>query len=279
MFLEDYLGVTTAVPAPVPSPILTRVRQEPGITLATLLASTPGIRANDVYAMLATEQIYVNLSAVPLAEHWRVQLYRDQQSHQANAHLSVGPTGPIGRMGQLEPSDLDVNTKLLWDGRLWTSINLGETTTTLLPEVGQPIQLSTEFFLQLFDSGTITIPSSAEEPTFPAHTLINAASPTDLETANLRYQRLQAYLQRQKELYQDIAPRTLSRWVKQFQLAEALYGCGYVGLLPKTSQRGNRTPKAPIEARELLDTFITEHFETPRQAPAASVYRAYQRAC
>ena len=281
MFLEDYLGVTTTVPAPVQAQVIERVQAAPGITIAALLAAAPGVRAHDVYAMLATEQIYVNLYAVPLAEHWRVQLYRDRHSHDASAHISVELFNQTARMGPASQGQLDTNTKLLWDGRLWTLINLGETTTTLMPEVGQPMPLPTGFFLQLLDSGTISIPSSREEPTATCQVraLMNAASPSDLSTANLRYQRVQAYLQRQKELYQDIAPRTLSRWVKQFQQAEALYGCGYVGLLPKTSQRGNRTPKAPIEARELLDTFIAEHFETPRQAPAASVYRAYQRAC
>lgn len=277
MFLEDYLGVTTAVVAQIQTRILNRVRTEPGITLAAVVAEEPGVRANDIYLMIAIEQLYVDLSAVPLAEHWRVQLYPDQHRHDANTHLAV----KLPQNLQINPTALVANTKLLWDGRLWTLINLGETTTTLMPEVGQPMQLPTGFFLQLLDSDTISIPSSFEEPTATCQVrvLMNAASPSDLSTANLRYQRVQAYLQRHKELYQDIAPRTLSRWVKQFQQAEALYGCGYVGLLPLTSQRGNRTPKAPIEARELLDTFIAEHFETPRQAPAASVYRAYQRAC
>jgi putative transposase len=77
----------------------------------------------------------------------------------------------------------------------------------------------------------------------------------------------------------NIPKRTLSRWLKQFREAELKYGCGYVGLLPRTQSRGNRTAKAPTAASELLNTFITEQFETPTQAPAASVYRAYQRTC
>jgi putative transposase len=77
----------------------------------------------------------------------------------------------------------------------------------------------------------------------------------------------------------DVSERTLRDWVKKFRTAEAQYGCGYVGLLPRTAKRGNRTPKAPSASRELLNTFITEYYETPRQAPAISVYRAYQRAC
>lgn len=280
-FLEDYFRVTATVPTQLQTKILTRVQAQPGITLAAIMAEEPGVRANDIYVMIATEQLIVDLSAVPLAEHWRVQIYPDKDFHQIHTHQAIALPNRIGSMELPLPSQLVTNTKLLWDGRLWTLINLGETTTTLLPEVGQPMQLPSGFFLQLLDSNTITIPSSQEEPTTikSVHALMDAASPTDLSTANLRYQRVQAYLQRQKELYQDIAPRTLSRWVKQFQQAETLYGCGYVGLLPLTAQRGNRTPKAPIEATELLDTFIAQHFETPRQAPAASVYRAYQRAC
>jgi putative transposase len=108
---------------------------------------------------------------------------------------------------------------------------------------------------------------------------MDAASPTDLSLANQRFHLVQAYIQRHTDIYKDIAPSTLKRWVKQFREAEARYGCGYVGLLPQAKNRGNRHPKAPNQSSELLDKFITEHFETPRQAPAASVYRLYVRAC
>ncbi|WP_231510543.1 integrase catalytic domain-containing protein [Fischerella sp. PCC 9605] len=50
-------------------------------------------------------------------------------------------------------------------------------------------------------------------------------------------------------------------------------------LLRRATKQGNRLPKAPTDASELLDKFIKEHFETPRQATAAAVYRAYVRAC
>ena len=62
----------------------------------------------------------------------------------------------------------------------------------------------------------------------------------------------------------------------------ATWGCFPTPPRPTTChdrERGNRKPKAPSESRELLDKFIAEHFDTPRQAKAASVYRAYQRAC
>ncbi len=41
------------------------------------------MRADDVYALMAQEQLYVDLSAVPLAQPWRVMLYLNQQVQEA----------------------------------------------------------------------------------------------------------------------------------------------------------------------------------------------------
>ena len=168
---------------------------------------------------------------------------------------------------------------LRWDGRLWTLVNLGETTTTLLPEIGQPLQISSAFFYQLLDGGAISFPEVAGATNPEVMVLMEGASPSDLRTANQRFEAVMADREQGTAGQSDIPKRTLSRWLKQWREAEIKYGCGYVGLLPRTQSRGNRTAKAPTSASELLNTFITEQFETPTQAPAASVYRAYQRAC
>ncbi|WP_245602876.1 transposase family protein [Gloeothece verrucosa] len=101
----------------------------------------------------------------------------------------------------------------------------------------------------------------------------------DLKVANNRFHLVQAYLSGQTEECQNVSQRTLQRWSKKFREATDKYGCGYVGLLPQRKKQGNRNAKTPPAARELLETFITTHFDTPRQAPAASVYRAYKKAC
>lgn len=278
IFLEDYLRFNTNIPHTITEQILTAVQAKPGITITATLASIPGIRANDIYAIIATEQLYVDLYASPLVEHWRVQLYPDQQTHQAYTHLAITTQHyqPIPA-----PTALLPNTVLLWDSKPWTLINKGETTTTLLPEIGQPIQLPTAYFLQLLESGNIKIQNSEKQASInnAVQALMDAASPSDLSQANHRYYLVQAYIQRHADIYKDIPASTLKRWVKQFREAETKYGCGYVGLLPHTKRRGNRQTKAPNQSSELLNKFITEHFETPRQAPAASVYRLYVRAC
>ncbi len=280
MFLEDYFRFDFTIPLSITEQIFSVVQATPGITIAATLASIPGVRANDIYAMIATEQLYVDLYAVPLVEHWRVQIYRDQATHQAYTHLAIG-TMPTHYQENPLNTTLLPNTVLIWDEKLWTLVNIGETKTTLLPEVGQPMQLPTAFFRQMFSNGIIKVHNAEKQITIneEVRRLMSAASPADLLQANRRFYLVQAYSQRQTEIYSGIAPSTLRRWVKQWREAEAKLGCGYVGLLPRINSRGNRQLKAPNQSSELLDKFIIEHFETPRQAPAASVYRAYIRAC
>lgn len=108
-----------------------------------------------------------------------------------------------------------------------------------------------------------------------------AASRADMRIANERFRLVSAYLEQDREQVRQasVSERTIRRWVRAYQSAQASWGRGYVGLLPQTSSRGNREPKAPEDSRTLLETFIIEHYETPREAPAWEVYLAYQQAC
>ncbi|KAB8334008.1 DDE-type integrase/transposase/recombinase, partial [Scytonema tolypothrichoides VB-61278] len=279
MFLEDYLGFKSKQTTNVHSRVLAYVQANPGTMIAALLRELDDVCANDIYMMIASVALYVDLDAVPLVEHYRTRLWVDRQTHDAYTHTSdvSHPTLNAG----IATATLLPNTVLIWDSSLWTLINYGETTTTLLPSSGFPIQLPTAFFLQLFDSGAIKIHDGVTDATIneTVRNLMDTASPASLKEANRKFNIVQAYFQRHTDIYKDINARTLRRWVQQFREAEASYSCGYVGLLPRTHQQGNRQQKAPTDSSELLDKFIREHFETPRQATAASVYRAYVKEC
>ena len=281
-FLEDYFDMTLAVPVQVQTTILQRLRETPGLPLSALGSSGSGVRANDVYAMLALDLIYTDLHAAPLIQHGCVRLYLNAEQARTQAHLL--PTRLTSRVGSPLPevnAPLAVNTTLLWDGRAFTLINPGDTTTTLLPEKGTPIQIPSDFFFQLLDAGVITrVHAEEDAPVSPeVDRLMDRATPDDQRQANARFEKVMAYLNGEKEHYAVVPPRTLHRWVARFREAEEQLGCGYVGLLPRKASQGNREPKAPSAPRELMDTFITEQFETPRHMSAASVYRAYEQEC
>ena len=64
MFLEDYLRFPASVPPQIQAEIEERVKTNPGITLVGLMATEDRIRANDVYVMIALDQIYVERKVV-----------------------------------------------------------------------------------------------------------------------------------------------------------------------------------------------------------------------
>ena len=61
--------------------------------------------------------------------------------------------------------------------------------------------------------------------------------------------------------------------------ADALYGSGYVGLLPKTRMRGNSTSKLPEASKQLMATIIREDYETHRQKSIFASWSALDIAC
>lgn len=282
-FLADYFASPPTIPESIVDLVCAQVQTEPGVTLAGLLGRHSEVRAHDIYALIASDQLYADLVATSLRDHYRTRLYLDQQTAQAYAHLRLSVPLFPGAIVEPAAGHLPANTQLLWDGRNFTLINMGETITTLLPEVGEPIQIPSAFFLRLLDARAIIVPSSGKVPLEreEVKARMNAASEADRRIANERFRLVMAYLQKDRDQIEasSYSERTIRRWVADFRAAEVSFGSGYVGLLPDTSRRGNRQPKAPEASRVLLATFITEHYETSREAPAWEVYLAYQRAC
>jgi putative transposase len=283
IFLEDYFGVSLSIPAQVHTYVLQRIQEIPGLPLAALVGDGSGVRPNDVYAMLAQNMLYADLYAAPLIQHGRVRLYLSEDAARAYAHRL--PTRLTSRVGSPLPevaAPLTPNTPFLWDGLCWTLINPGETTTTLLSEQGQPAQIPSSLFFHALEAGEIRPLGATSELPISSPEVdrrMSLASPADLRQANERYAQVVAYLQGEKDAYAKSPSRTLHRWVARFREAEETLGCGYVGLLSRKTAQGNRTPKAPQAPRDLMETFITQIFETSRKAPAASVYRAYEQEC
>jgi putative transposase len=282
-FLTDYFISSPVIPETVATLVRDRVQAEPGITIARLVSEIAGLRANDMYALIAQDQVFVDLHRFSLRDHYRTYLFADRPTALAYAQVGLPTASRNQRIAEAARAPIATNTRLLWDGRIWTLVNLGETTTTLLPEHGEPIQLSSSFFLHLLETHAIVIPKrdTLEDVPTEAQERLAAASKADFHTANERFRLVSAYLERDKEQlrHAPVTERTIRRWTQAYQAALVSYGTGYVGLLPSTSQRGNRRSKAPEEAQALLLTFITDYYETSREAPAWEVYLAYQRAC
>lgn len=124
-------------------------------------------------------------------------------------------------------------------------------------------------------------PLTKASPTLNNHLndILTSASEKDCTQANRRYQIIAPYLQGSAPSFESIPKRTFYRWVNQWRKAEALYGSGYIGLLPKSHLRGNRLPKLPPATVNLLEEFIANDYETLKQKGKLASYSSFQKAC
>jgi len=77
----------------------------------------------------------------------------------------------------------------------------------------------------------------------------------------------------------SVPERTLRLWAARFREAKGQHGSGYLGLIPQTSQRGNRGNKLPEESRTLLNQFIEQDYETFKQKSQFVAWAALLHAC
>lgn len=221
-----------------------RVAAQPGIHLADILEPKGEITADMVYALIASEVLYADLTAFPLGEHQEVRLFLDASSATSLPHLSF-PQAPSL-----------LHTSLIFGERLYVLIELNSNHVLLQGEFGEPISLPRAFFHRLMEQGAIrqATPTDADPTRLETRKILNQAGPKAMKVADTRLVAVQALLYGSpSEIAVTVSVRTLRRWKAQYQAAEVQYGYGYLGLLPQTSKRGNRTPKSDAVARELLE--------------------------
>jgi putative transposase len=273
-FLEDYLrDDCPGVSEKIREDIIHRVRETPGGTLDELLCEIGEKHSDSIYRLIAISQIYCDLSRAPLAEPKRVVVYQNEAM--AQAYRLMREATPLPLVASPQPVDVANGTTLIWDNRSWLVVNLGERKIWLRAEDETLIELSNIAFENLVRQGEIVNAGEKIETAglgLAAAEILHQASPEDLQVANERYRIIAPVLNGHKEPAEAVSERTWRRWVQRYRQAEQSWGCGYIGLIPLRSRRGNREAKTPTESEELMAQFIEEHYETIKQKSKRAVY-------
>jgi len=278
-FLEDYLrGRTPTVSDGARQALVEVVRTHPGITLAALLRLAEPCGADDVYGLIATAQLYVDLHTVALVEPAGVQVFCNAAVARAQDALMRGPAPATTERQAFVAAA--VGQVIVWDGKRWEIVNVGASKTELLGSDGAFVELPHATFEALAQTGSITsvVQTPAPRDT-SAQDRLASASPQHLQEANRRYEILRPHLAGARIAGGLVPARTVYDWLRKYRMAEALYGNGFLGLLPRTHASGNRTRKLPARTRTLMDDFIANAYETVKQPSRVHVYGALVHAC
>ncbi len=112
-----------------------------------------------------------------------------------------------------------------------------------------------------------------------AHGRLARASPADLREANRRHAIVSPYLVGMPIVQTTAPARTIRDWLARWRTAERIDGGGFIGLLPRLSESGNRLRKLPEATLALMDEFLAADYETLKQKRKFAVYAALVRAC
>ena len=270
-FLADYIRfrVPLCMSESIQTSLLQRISETPHLPLSVSIDDSSGIHSNNVYVLLTQDQVCAYFYAVPLIQNGHAHLYLNfEQAHLHLSRLAYCMENPLLEGG----TSLSTSIMMLWDGHSFTKGNPRDTLTTLLPEKEQLVQTSFSFFLQL--PKTVVIIRLERREDFPAASrevepLMDQTSPSEQEQVNEHFILMEAYLLSEKKRYAYISPHVLHRRIVCFREAKTLLDCAYIGLLSCHMCQGNYASSVLQEARKLMDTVITEQFETHRCIPFA----------
>jgi transposase InsO family protein len=292
-FLADFL-FDACTPAPErESEILKIVGEEPGIFLSDLLESVEHATSDDIYGLIATKRLYVNLYSAPLSEPDLVRCFLDE--HSAQSFIIVADE--LRDTNAIRPKSFMITegAQISWDGKLWNILNVGQQKITLAAADGAKMfPLAHAAFDELLQRGEITgLPQDEAATDFNEGSAILAqASLADQAEANRRYGIIKWELEdhplssggfepsaEEMQAWKNTPPRTRRDWKRNYRQAKEKYGSGYIGLLPRTSRKGNRKARIVCEeALDILETHIKKYL-VPVRPRKAKIYRDYKKAC
>lgn len=116
-FLKSYTEQKYQIRTEVADAIKILVKSQPGITYLKLL-QYQNISPDDINALLATEELYIDLSAAPLAEPEKVHIFRHKETALAYTLTSVSQNLTVAN--SLQIIDVDVGATFLLG---WSTIN------------------------------------------------------------------------------------------------------------------------------------------------------------
>ena len=279
-FLEDYFRAKTGSPSPLSNQqkIMGLVETQPGITLSKLLEWE--LNPDEIYSLIATKQLYVDLSAADLAsEPEKVRLFLSIESAKITPRIieSWNLTDKNPQTHELiKPT---IGSQIVWDGIDWLVLNRGNTEVTLLNSQQNVINLPITVFEQLITQGQLTVTNTNSPQLAPENSRIKTASSSDCAEANRRYRIIAPYLKGSSPRDESVPARTFYRWVRSWRQAEQTYGYGYLGLLPRSTKKGNRQSKLPDLTYQLMAEYVANDYETHKQKGKRTVYGALVNAC
>lgn len=274
-YLQDYFRSPYEVHPEIKNVLYALVHAQEGITFQELLdLRKDDFTTDDINAMLTNRELYFNTYKACFDDLQSVAIYTSQQE----AIMRDG--ADMENQLRLSPTIDVVAGKILdWDGAVYQIINVGEHTVSLQSAQNEILTLDVNQIQHLVSTNQVKINSaSADSISSSVQRIIKSASPKELEIANQRAETVKQYLNGEKDKIKKPL-RTVRDWVKAYKEAQEVWGEGYLGLIPKISKRGNRTPRLCEEVLTKIKEVISLNYEGGIQTAISYAYGFLKNEC
>ncbi len=263
-FLDDFLGLDpVTLPDEITAAVRAAVVMEPGITIARLLRIPELAKSADpLWILIGGGTVWVDLENDQLADPDHTRVFADSVVGYSFASSRPRIVSPGEGVRQLA---LPMGATVQWDGRVYRVVNPGDTVISLATQANPPedIDVPRSTLESAVAEGRAEIADSPVDPAFDSRRRemaerIDLASEDDRSEMARRVKAIRSYRERKEFL----APRTtLFTWLAAYEEAEALYGNGAYGLLPKP-RSGNKGWRLGDAVDAKIDEAIARAFET-----------------
>jgi putative transposase len=220
-FLEDYIINEYAPESKKISLIKERILSSPGLSLMELIQKAEDqYSADDIYALIAKNNIYMDLYNSIITEPENVKVYLNKV--QSRSFTIIDQSNRHDK--KTNKIELKNGNKVFWGEKTWTILNysVGKNEIFLYTDVDKNhINLPIEIFEEYIKEGYITgINNNETSNDNNLNKLISEATESDLAIANDRYDIVIRYLNGEKAKLDNVTDRTVRNWVKKYKDAE-----------------------------------------------------------
>jgi putative transposase len=261
-FMRDYWRSNEVVSEEATEVLSEAVAERPGITIGELLRRCPQARPDDLYLLIARDQLYVNTAKHRLAETFYTPVFGSAILARAITGQSEAPWDGRGSREPLLAPGVDVEL----GGRTLKVVASTALSVTFRAEGGALLPLARDEAERRVAAGEIS-PVGTEAGLTSTIKTIRSAKGARLKEADRRVATLKLWWSGEAV---DVNPRTLRRWRKSYQDEALRTGHGFPGLIP--SQVGRPSgPGLGREMEELIATCIRESYEV-KDPPTLGVF-------
>lgn len=277
-FLEAYFINNYEVTEDQIENVLSIIKEHQGIELDVLLENTDELKISSdvVNTLIASNSIYVDLKKYVLAEPQYTHVFSDYDTACAFVHLENAETDVSANMSH--GCVLEIGRSLVWDGKDWEILNVGSSNVSLRSQQNT-VDLTYSQIESYVQQGKIIGSKHADTLNAKVQEEMIKASRDDLMVANKRLRIITPYLHGESPESEDTPLRTIRSWIEQYRHAQQAYGNGYLGLLPRDRDKGNRNSRLPEKTKKLIEEWVKEKYETFKQSKKAEVYGDFLIEC